>query len=792
MDDASDEPDETFSLSATLSTGQNDAGQATILDNDEPADDQPTVKSFTHTLVEDGDAYDVSGDALSGSSLGNGTAMEHAFVWTTAPTAAQYGTVTLNPDGTYSYTLDNTNPEVDALQANQQLTETFLYTYTDTDGDEATGSVTITITGANDAPVVYPDTNWAMDATTPGGENEHILAVGNVLVSSPHSGAPDGLDRGDVKDQDVDATDTLSVIQIRLGNAGADLPVQSATTFEDGTIIQGLYGTLSIGADGSYVYVVDFDHPDVNRLNVGEHLLDVFTYTATDGSLPRETTLSIAVFGTDDPPVFSPAIETWVPLDSTQTTPGYELGYPITLDIQDVDSSFGIRFIASLPDGDAQADGRLVYYENGESVDVTAGTVFEYEAIPQIYYIPPAGVELTSTYLDSVSYEIVDSDSGMVSGTGIVNIHAVPPAAIAGPTAQIGDGTNPLNSGSDQKFTITFANDTGMNFINSLQNNLDDAHLTMYTDFQVAPFTVPVDAGSQDGLFLEQQVQVRLEIDGQTFLVKNASAMDSDTWAYDSETGLMKAVVDFDDIMLAFDNDPNKNKDDWQVDPHGEGPGNTLTLAEYLTAHPASPTDTWILIYNDTTGGSEQARFVSFAFSANQEGDDSVVVTGTSGLPNFIFGSDTGNDILTGADMDDTIIGRGGNDTLSGQGGDDILLGGAGSDTFRYTAGDVGDGHDTIMDFHVAPLDAEGDVLDFTGGLTGATLDNISSFLEFRNISQNPDGSTKADLFVDQNGSAGGTDFASIATVHMTGVGDAESGTEILNAMIENNSIKIA
>ncbi len=95
----------------------------------------------------------MGGNALSGSTLGDGTAGEHAFAWTGAQTG-QYGTVTLNPNGTYSYTLNNDSAAVQALVEGATLTETFTYTYTDKDGDPATGSVTITITGTEDKPTV--------------------------------------------------------------------------------------------------------------------------------------------------------------------------------------------------------------------------------------------------------------------------------------------------------------------------------------------------------------------------------------------------------------------------------------------------------------------------------------------------------------------------------------------------------------------------------------------------------------------------------------------------------------
>ncbi|MGB6242546.1 MAG: type I secretion C-terminal target domain-containing protein [Castellaniella sp.] len=60
--------------------------------------------------------------------------------------------MTLNANGTYSYTLDNANPVVNALNAGQHLTETFTYQVRDADGDLQPATVTITINGHTDGP----------------------------------------------------------------------------------------------------------------------------------------------------------------------------------------------------------------------------------------------------------------------------------------------------------------------------------------------------------------------------------------------------------------------------------------------------------------------------------------------------------------------------------------------------------------------------------------------------------------------------------------------------------------
>lgn len=108
----------------------------------------PTVESGTHTIGEDSNAYTVSGNALTNAKLGDGTAEEHEFQWDT--NAAEYGTMTRNPNGQYTYVLNNDDARVQALNEGETLTETFGFTYSDKDGDQAQGAITITITGTKE------------------------------------------------------------------------------------------------------------------------------------------------------------------------------------------------------------------------------------------------------------------------------------------------------------------------------------------------------------------------------------------------------------------------------------------------------------------------------------------------------------------------------------------------------------------------------------------------------------------------------------------------------------------
>src|SRR5262249_22534320 len=75
------------------------------------------------------------------------------FVAVTTATASAngYGTFTITADGTWTFTLDNSNATIEALKAGDAIADSF--TVHSIDGTPQV--VTVTINGANDAPVAH-------------------------------------------------------------------------------------------------------------------------------------------------------------------------------------------------------------------------------------------------------------------------------------------------------------------------------------------------------------------------------------------------------------------------------------------------------------------------------------------------------------------------------------------------------------------------------------------------------------------------------------------------------------
>jgi fimbrial isopeptide formation D2 family protein len=260
-----------------------------------------------------------------------------------APLAGTWGTLTLGPDGRYTYA---TNAAAQLLAAGQSVQDVFGYTVTDGTVSSTT-TLTITVVGANDAPVARPDQNRSDAAgTTP--------ALGNVIAA----GAPTDLADGDLEG------DPLRVQGVR---AGAD-PAAPASGGV-GTPVAGRYGTVTVGADGRYVYLVDPANPAVVALRPGESLTDVFVYTIADPSgATASTTLTILVDGANDPPT---AGRTALVVDAQQPpgSRGPALPAPPVADPDNTTGELRVRIDAIdrpqagtflLPDGTPLAPGQTI------------------------------------------------------------------------------------------------------------------------------------------------------------------------------------------------------------------------------------------------------------------------------------------------------------------------------------------------------------------------------------------------------------------------------------------------
>ncbi len=197
-------------------------------------------------------------------AAGNSLAASTAVSTTTVEVAGTYGTLQINPDGSYTYVVDNTNTTVNALNSNSTpLTDTFTYEAKNSIGNFSTASLTVSIHGANDAAII---------SGTIAGDVTEASGVSNATPGTPT------------------VTGTLT-------NTDVDNTANSYTAVSTDTTSTGGYGTYRIDGSGNWSYTLDNTNATVQALNVGNTLADHFTVTTIDGT---QQIVTITINGAND------------------------------------------------------------------------------------------------------------------------------------------------------------------------------------------------------------------------------------------------------------------------------------------------------------------------------------------------------------------------------------------------------------------------------------------------------------------------------------------------------------
>ncbi|MBJ7388038.1 MAG: cadherin-like domain-containing protein [Sphingomonadaceae bacterium] len=333
-----------------------------------------------------------------GSAAGNGSDSTTGTIFVTAPdgvasitingvvvtgAAGQqittpFGVMTLNAlSGDqigYTYRLlDNTSGDTTA--------DVFLVSLSDSDGDVASARLTINI--ADDVPTARNDIDSLIGGTF-GPE------LGNVLTGT---GTISGL-----AGADTPGADGAAISGFRAGASGSFAAIDSS--------ISGQYGTLTLGANGSYNYV--------RNVNTPGGVADVFTYQLTDADGDASTaTLTINI---DDAPNRIPDIG-----DGT-------IGREPRLPARDSEPS-GSQF-----DGNAEANGGTITFNSPDGVgNVTvAGAVLTPGALPQLVSSNATGSLLVTGYtydpvtgIGSITYVYTLNDNTLNTNGETLNFSVV-------------------------------------------------------------------------------------------------------------------------------------------------------------------------------------------------------------------------------------------------------------------------------------------------------------------------------------------------------------------------------
>ncbi len=265
-------------------------------------DTAPTAAADTNNVTEDSVPNVAVGDVITNDTAGADTAISVVGVdlngLDLAPTVgtpfdSDYGSLDLNSDGTYTYTLDNNNSAVQNLDSGQSLVETFSYTIEDTDGDTSTTGLTITINGANEPPsVAIPDANGA-GVVGDVSVAENLTTTGAFVVSAENGLAASGTALQITDEQ----SDTLSLTLAQLQNLSAANQVASS---DDGTLTLNGYAN----AADDHTITFSFDPTNANRDHSGglDSVVDMFSIVATDQSGQSSVAEVLDILITDTPP----------------------------------------------------------------------------------------------------------------------------------------------------------------------------------------------------------------------------------------------------------------------------------------------------------------------------------------------------------------------------------------------------------------------------------------------------------------------------------------------------------
>lgn len=286
------------------------------VDADAGLDQTIRIEGGTYELAE-GEEYTTTGTSSEGH-IGSESGTETSATFTT-----DYGTLTVNPDGTWTYEVNGDSLKVQQLDPRNPHYETFEITVVDEHGAYDTQTIVIKLDGESAFPVItdHVDLVFKEEGVYDNGSDGNTKTeLGDVVdansnVNEEHHSATKL--EGKVTATDVDLGDQGNLIFSVVAN-GATLqtgekienpgePKLQPGSTDDTTVYESDYGTLTFNKDGSYTYELKSgDDNAVNKLAQGQVLTETFTVTVTDtfGKFVSQE-ITITIHGTNDKPTLS-------------------------------------------------------------------------------------------------------------------------------------------------------------------------------------------------------------------------------------------------------------------------------------------------------------------------------------------------------------------------------------------------------------------------------------------------------------------------------------------------------
>jgi VCBS repeat-containing protein len=600
----------------------------------------------------------------------------------------QYGTYSLTADGIWHYTLDNTNPEVQALKTGEFLTDTI--TATTIDGTPQT--VTITIAGTNDLAFISGDLTGSIRED----DNTNIVS------------------------------DSISVID---GDVGEN-------SFQPLSNVNGSYGSLNLTTQGNWTYTLDNTKSSVQSLANGTSVTDSFTVASIDGSATH--TVTVTIHGTNDAPtvntpiadqsvnertVFNFALPSQTFRDIDGDTLTYSVtGMPSWLSFNNGTfvgnptrshvGSYSISVSAS--DGIGSISDTFTLTVNATINEVTgnSGADMLSATAQEDNLDGAAGNDTLFATISNLAQNDTlkggnDFDTLVIDGAGSSTLTVDVSAAnqvtgITGATFSSFEAFNFSDYGGQINFLGTSANDSvsggqgndtfeGADGIDILAGGRGDDIYYVNNALDIVHESA---VNGNDVIFASTSYTLisGQEIESLTLTGTNANS------ATGNEFRNLIAGNDADNILRGLDG----------IDTLIGNEGNDVYVLDSLDD---------IIVETGTSTGDRVNASVSFSL-ANLNTIETLLLTGTDAingtgheLQDRIFGNQANNllfgeggmDTLTGKEGDDSLQGGADNDLLIGGLGNDVLTGGIGRDRFLFN--NSTEGLDTITDFSSSQSD---------------------------------------------------------------------------------------
>lgn len=737
--------------------------------------DSPIIENYEDLTLSEG--KDANDKAVFGSADGKIVAIDvdegenSSLRYSLKGSAAgDYGTFTLNSDGTYSY----------AAKADLNFTEgtiktdTFTVVVTDKHGATTEQVINVNLKGANDAPTIEIYKGVAVKDGVPV-----ITATEDTAVKVS----------GDAKAffADDEGDDNLTFAAVSKGGTSANA----------GMVVRGEYGVLIIKSDGSYTYSLNNTDSKVQGLTASDTKEEVFTIIATDThGAEAAIDLKVTVTGQDDNP---------------------EVTVDKILSIQEGSKDI-VSGTITVFDADKDDKPELSFGYDSEGKPITSVTneygTFELKDNAYSFVLnnnsdKVKAIKAGQLVESSVTLLVKDNQDHTVTQEIMVNIKGT--ASLPEVTAVTGDKDPSLSPDhEDYGYDIKAVSNAGQGHIYEATGRIiaKDYEAGKAPVFEAPVFTVKTqgaygeltidengnyiykaDAAKVKALYDGEKVQDEVTIlltaaNGLTIekklVIDILGANDApvaaaavaavglihdnesdggwttgkhDIFATDADKGdklhytLAEAVSGENTVNGTFGTLTFSQDDSGHLSYEYKlnmGHDSLITLAE-AHADGKSLVDVFGYTVHDNYGGSATGHIdVNVALTTgfgNEDDTQAQLLFGDAGSNTLDGGS--GNDILSGGGGDDTLYGNGGDDYLFGGAGDDYLFGGSGNDFLDGGEGNNhlygGDGNDIFV-FHPndviygGSVNSDGTVVDNNIDVLLVASADAEAFADSKNV----------------------------------------------------------